>query len=204
MVHTAIVRGKRSWGAHEAGRISFVYHGTQLELPISYDSREAPYVPGDRVLVSLADEDDRCACAWATPRSKTLVGIGIDLASSVDFGDRPGSDRFIRAMFTERERQIARELHPNNLPLAYAKLFGAKEAAFKATARPLRLWYATRSEPLVYEVRDFCMDELGLECGNTRRHAAEHALNRMQISRIEIAFDEVDDMALVLARAYAD
>ena len=202
VVHTTVVRGKRSWNAHSTGHIVLPIEGDELVLPIRYDERDAPYVPGDQVLVSLADEEDRCACAWATTTDQSLVGLGVDLASPTDFADRPGAKRFIRAIFTKRERELAYDINRHDLPLAYATLFGAKEAAFKATARPLRMWYASHDDPLEFEVRDFCMSEYGLEDGTARHGSAQHALNCMGIDRIEVSFEEADGMALVVARAY--
>lgn len=203
-VHVVVVRGKSSWGARDSGHIELPHDGKRLALPICYDEREAPFVPGDEVLVSLSDEGMRCACAWTRRRSgSSLVGIGVDLSDTAPFGDRPGTDRLIDCLFSPWERELARRISPNDLSYAYAVLFGAKEAAFKATAPALRVWYATHDEPLIFEVRDFGMVDVGLERGELRRGAAQAALDRMGIRRLEIAYTKVDGMALVLACARA-
>ena len=202
--------GASSWGAHESGRITIPYGSSAHELPIAYDEREAPYVVGPdghteaRTLVSLSDEEDRLACAWAVPApGSSLLGVGIDLASARDFGGRPGTERFVELMFSARERDLARGLYADDAPLSLATLFGAKEAAFKSTARPLRRWYRTHGEQLCYEVRDFGMTEPGVERGELRRGAAQAALDRMGVGRIEVHHARVGSMALVVALAFS-
>lgn len=202
--HIAIVRGQTSWGAHNTGYVRFPYRSEEVSLPILYDDREAPYVPGDKTMVSLSDEADYCACAWKTEQPDSrLVGVGIDLASRDDFGPRPGTERFIKLIFSDRERELAQQISPRDLPYAYAVLFGAKEAAFKATARALRMWYSEHTEPLEYEVRDFGMVDISLVRGELRRGAAQRALDLMGIECIAVTYQRLDNMALVVAGAYA-
>lgn len=198
----------RTWGAHETGRIELQDNNESVVLPVAYDEREAPFVVApdgtERAhdLISLSDEDDLLACAWVRlGDGSDVCGVGVDLASRDDFGPRPGTERFCELMFSERERELARELFPSDLPLAFATLFGAKEAAFKATAHALREWYRTHDEPLEYEVRDFGMTELGLERGEMRRCAAQAALGRMGIVRIDVHYARLQEKALVLALA---
>jgi phosphopantetheinyl transferase (holo-ACP synthase) len=210
-VRVVVLRGASSWGAHQTGRIDLP-HGT---FAVAYDEREAPYVPGEQVLVSLTDEGDYLACAWALhareSKKPSLVGVGVDLCSASDFEPRPGMERITRLMFSNQEHAIARALCERGslpgLPFAYAALFGAKEAAFKATAHPLRVWYAKHDENLEFEVRDFGMAGLegnhGLERGELRHGAAQLALDRMGIERIDVTFEPIDHMALVVARAYS-
>lgn len=207
-----VLKGAASWGAHERGSLTLPHPEQPLKLQISYDEREAPYVVAEHgrterpgFLISLSDENDHLACAWAqTAEHSSLVGVGIDLASPADFGKREGTERFIALIFSERERALAAELYPDDPPLAFATLFGAKEAAFKATAAPLRAWYSTHTEALAYEVRDFGMTQRGIERGELRHGAAQRALDRMGITRIEIRHGAVDGLALVVALAYAD
>ena len=201
----------RTWGAHETGRIELQDNNESVVLPVAYDEREAPFVVApdgtERAhdLISLSDEDDLLACAWVRlGDGSDVCGVGVDLASRDDFGPRPGTERFRELMFSERERELARELFPSDLPLAFATLFGAKEAAFKATAHALREWYRTHDEPLEYEVRDFGMTELGLERGEMRRCAAQTALDRMGIVRIDVHYARLQEKALVLALARKD
>lgn len=199
-IHIAIQTGKTSWGAHQSGQIELPH----LTLPIQYDEREAPYVPGDKTLVSLADEGEVCVCAYAESQpGSSLAGIGVDLASPEDF-ERPGAERFAELIFSPRERELAERMcaKPNmRLAFAYAVLFGAKEAAFKATARPLRMWYQFHDDPLEFEVRDFGSQDLGVVRGNLRRGAAQRALDRMGIYRIETTYAKLEGMALVTAQA---
>lgn len=201
-----VVEGQDSWGAHESGHVAIPgKDDAQVLLPIAYDEREAPYVPEDQTLVSLADEGNRCVCAWTHARNDSgLLGLGVDLASAEDFADRPDFRRFLELMFSKREHELAQRICADDLAFAYAVLFGAKEAAFKATARPLRQWYASHVEALEYEVRDFGMTELGMERGELRHGAAQVALDRMGIEHIDIHFKRIDNMALVLAFAYGE
>ncbi len=201
----------RTWGAHETGRIELLNSDGPVVLPVGYDEREAPFVVApddterDRDLISLSDEDDLLACAWAHLGGESDVcGVGIDLASRNDFGPRPGTERFCELMFSERERELATQLYPHDLPLAFATLFGAKEAAFKATAHALREWYLTHDEPLEVEVRDFGMTELGVEKGGLRHGAAQTALDRMGITRVDVHYARLHEKALVLALARKD
>lgn len=200
--NVALARGKTSWGAHQAGHVEFVHNQLTVVLPISYDERLAPYVPGDNTLISLADEGDCCVCAWMehTPKSN-VAGLGVDLVSPQYFELRSSAKSLANHIFSSHEHALAPSLCGNDLPFAYAVLFGAKEAAFKATARPLRQWYATHNEPLRFEVRDFGMVEPGLMRGELRRHAAQHALDAMGICRIEVEWKTLDGMALVVAYA---
>ena len=204
-----IVGGASSWGAHETGHVTLPLDGDPWTLPIAYDEREAPFVVREDgserkdLLVSLTDEGQLCGCALAeVDGGSELVGVGIDLASPADFGVRPGSERFIEVVFSARERELALELDPMRPHYAYATLFGAKEAAFKATARPLRVWCQTHDEALEFEVRDFGMERLDEERGELRHGAAQRALDCMGIERIRVLRSEYAGLALVVALAY--
>ena len=203
-----VLQGARSWNAHQRGGIQLPHGDATLDLRIAYDEREAPFVcdetghelPG--LLLSLADEGDFLACAWArVPHGSPIVGVGVDLASTYDFGDHPASDRFVRLLFTPREHELAPQVVTDDVPLAYATEFGAKEAAFKSLAHPLRTWYRTQQEELAFEVRHFAMDSTRTVRGDARNAAAQAAMERMGISRIEVNHAEVRGMALVVAKA---
>ncbi|MDO4796690.1 MAG: 4'-phosphopantetheinyl transferase superfamily protein [Coriobacteriales bacterium] len=208
-LEVAIRGGASSWGAHESGRIVLNDRNDTLTLPIAYDEREAPLVTDEHgreqanTLVGLADEGHTLACALArTEPGCAVVGVGVDLARAADFA-RPGTERLLQSMFSQRERELAPTLYPKDLPLAFATLFGAKEAAFKACAHALRTWYAAHDEPLTFEVRDFGMEEPWEERGELRHGAAQRALDRMGIRRIEIRHTTLGDKALVVAVALA-
>ena len=193
-----VLKGVTSWSdAAEA-----------LPFRISHDEREAPFVIDDEgreqsdIKISFSDENDYIACAWArTKVGSRLLGVGIDLASTDDFGDKPAAQRFISLLFSDREHEIAREAYEADPSFAYAMLFGAKEAAFKATAQPLRTWYDTRDEELAFEVRHFSMVDPGIERGEQRNGSAQHAMDRMGVSLISIHHVPLDGMALVVATA---
>lgn len=95
-------------------------------------------------------------------------------------------------------------LAPKDPVYAKAALFAAKEAAFKATAAPLRRWYETHNDELLFEVRHFVMEEPGIERGTGRNAAAQAAMDRMGIGRIVVQHTQVCGMALVTAVALAD
>jgi 4'-phosphopantetheinyl transferase EntD len=131
------------------------------------------------------------------------VGFGIDLCAANRFEGRPGRRDRAQLLLTEHERALAPSLWPGNLPLAYATLFAAKEAAFKATAAPLRRWYEKHDDELRYGVRHFVMEEPLLMSGTERNGAAQRALDAMGIARIEVRYAQIDGMALVAACALA-
>ena len=91
----AIMRGATSWGTHETGILTLPMADGAHDLRIAYDEREAPFVVGPDgqedtgLAISLADEGDLLACAWARMTSDSpLLGVGVDLASSSDFDVR--------------------------------------------------------------------------------------------------------------------
>ena len=203
-----VLQGAKSWGAHETGKITLPGEQGPGEISIAYDERYAPYPLGpdgrerDELLLSLADEGDLLVCAWALvePHSP-LRGIGVDLASNKDFDEHPAAQRYIKLLFTEREQELAPTLWSDNLAGSYAALFGAKEAAFKACAHPLRLWYRQHSQELVFEVRHFSAVDAHTERGEQRDGAAQRALDAMSIERMAISSAPLDDKALVVACA---
>lgn len=202
-----VLQGARSWQAHERGFIELPTPEGHLVVPIRYDEREAPFAAtdggGERrdLLVSMSDENDYLACAWAqvSPGS-ALVGLGIDLSSPEHFEDQgnPRRRELALAVLTEGERRLATSLaQDGRQTLAESAVFAAKEAAFKATAQPLRRWYDTHDEELLFEVRHFVMHEPGLERGDGRNGAAQVAMERMGVDRIAIHHAEACGMALV-------
>ena len=155
------------------------------------------------LLISLTDQGNTIACLWARlPQATRIKGIGIDLTASKRFAKRPGGRRDLATLLlTEQERSLAHRIASHDLPHGYATLFAAKEAAFKATAAPLRTWYRTHDEQLRFEVRHFVMEELGVERGTGRDGAAQRAMDLMGIERIVIHHVRLGDMALVTAVA---
>lgn len=212
-----VLAGARSWGARERGSIQLPTTSGTLTVPLAYDEREAPYALAsdgteDRgLLLSLTDEGECIACLWArVDGSSPLRGVGVDLTDLGHFRERPprNPDRprpdFAKLLFTEREQELIEVLAPQDDLLAKATLFASKEAAFKATASPLRRWYDQSDEELRYEVRHFVMEEPGLERGTGRNGAAQEAMERMGITRVVVRSASVLGMALVTAVALAD
>ena len=205
-----VLRGADSWGARDRGCIELPTQSRSLLVPIGYDEREAPLAvdqDGNEqsdLLLSLTDEDDYIACAWARVREGSpLLGVGIDLNALSHFAPRKSGRDYTHLLFTDREKELASQLEPDNPTLAKAALFAAKEAAFKSTAHPLRTWYETHDEELLYEVRHFCMTTPGIERGEARNGAAQRAMDLMGIDRIEVRYVELLGMALVTAVALA-
>ena len=194
-----IMRGATSWGTHETGILTLPIASGARDLRIAYDEREAPYVLGQdgqeytSWAISLADEGDL-----------PLLGVGVDLASSVDFEDRPFTQRFIKLVFDDTERAIVREGWPECPALGYATAFGAKEAAFKATAQPLRSWYRGNDEPLEFEVRHFSLASAHEARGELRDAAAQYAMDTMGIARISVSYTQVEGIALVVATSLSE
>ena len=211
-----VLQGARSWQAHERGYIELPHEGGTLRVPLSYDEREAPLAVDDDgrertdLLLSLTDEDDRIACLWARVEpGSPVLGVGVDLCDEAHFAPRPAradgrpaSDLSL-LLFTEGERALLPTLEPDRPQLAKAVLFAAKEAAFKATASPLRRWYDRHSDELLFEVRHFVMEEPGLERGTGRNAAAQAALDRMGVGRIVVRHAALGPVALVTAVALA-
>lgn len=196
-----VLRGAQSWDNAREG----------LAFTIGHDERDAPYaVDSDgneltNVKLSFSDEGDYLAFAWAvTTPGSPLLGLGIDLASADDFKEtRVGAERFIRLIFSDAEHRIARDIQTDDPAFSYATLFGAKEASFKSTAQPLRSWYQSHNRELAFEVRHFSMTEPGIERGEQRDAAAQHAMDHLGIGSINVYHTRVEGMALVIATALA-
>lgn len=199
--------GERPWGPADSRCIPLT---DALTPTLDHDEREAPFVvaqdgtPDDTLLVSLTDEEHARLCAWAQVTEPTKVrGLGVDLAATSDFAGARGA-RFNPLIFTKAELAWAdarAETGPVELSLAYA--FSAKEAAFKSLAAPLRSWYATHTERLVFDVRDFELADDYHEVGCARKGAAARAMDAMGIACIELARTELAGMALTFAVALA-
>lgn len=205
-----VLRGADSWGAHERGYIELPHAEGMRRVGIAYDEREAPYAVDNegredkRFLLSLSDEDDYLACAWVrVGEDSPLLGVGIDLSAAEHFKERTHGRDLSRLLFTPEELTLEPELGASDLKLAYAALFASKEAAFKATAAPLRRWDDDHDERLRFEVRHFVMERPGIERGTGRNAAAQDAMDAMGIARIEVRHVEIADMALVVATALA-
>lgn len=204
----AAFSGASSWRNCEDKLTDLVTTDTGPTPSVAHDERHAPYLlnpSGEErrdLLLSLSDEGDRLAAAWAqVEEGSPLVGFGIDLCAANRFEARPGRRDRAQLLLTEHERALAPSLWPGNLPLAHATLFAAKEAAFKATAAPLRRWYEKRDDELRYGVRHFVMKEPLLMSGTGRNGAAQRAIEAMGIARIEVRYAQLDGMALVAACA---
>lgn len=176
---------------------------------IAHDERNAP-VPmgrsGERrdLLVSITDEGPvrMLALAQVAPESGVL-GIGVDLCSTEDFGEDEAGERFARLLFTDGEKALFDHLE-GPVPTRRAMAFSAKEASFKATAAPLRRWYEGHDEELFFEAMDFELYPGGITRGTARkRHEdrAQHACERMGIDRIEVSFADYQGMVLCVAVA---
>lgn len=91
-----VLKGAASWGAHERGSIELPSSEGKIVVPLAYDEREAPYALDEHgkeatnLLLSLTDEDDYIACAWArVSDASPLMGVGVDLSSRSHFEERP-------------------------------------------------------------------------------------------------------------------
>lgn len=206
----AAFSGASSWRDCEDRLVGLVAADACPAPSVAHDVRHAPYLqhPSGKerrdLLLSLSDEGDRLAAAWArVEEDSPLMGLGIDLCATHRFEERPGRRDRALPLLTERERMLAPSLWPGNLPLAHATLFAAKEAAFKATAAPLRRWYEKRDDELRYGVRHFVMEEPLLMSGTGRNGAAQRAIEAMGIARIEVRYAQLDGMAVVAACALA-
>ena len=178
--------------------------------PIAHDERGGPYPASpdggelDGVLLSVTDEGGHLLHAWAWPDADSpVVGLGVDLASVADFDGGLDDQQFVELLLTTRERELVHGLWPTHPSLGYASAIAAHEAAFKATARPLRQWYRTHDEELFFEAMDFSLASSHTVAGDQRGGRAGKALERLGIGRIEVAFDRIGDMAFVLAVALA-
>lgn len=208
-----ILKGAESWATREQGYLEIPTQSGPLRIRMDHDEREAPYALTTKggedttLLVSLTDDSNHIACIWARVKpDMPLLGVGIDLVAPRDFERQIGTKHrksLNELLFTEQERALMPQLDCPNATMGYATLFGAKEAAFKATASPLRRWYDSHDEELLFEVRHFVMVEPGIERGIGRNGAAQAAMDRMGIDRIVLKHAIVEDMALVTAVALA-
>ena len=208
-----VLEGAESWATRERGQLEIPTQSGSFLVRIDHDEREAPYAltpegaEDTTLLVSLTDDSNHIACVWArvTP-GMSLLGVGIDLVASRDFERQIGTKHrksLNELLFTEQERALMPQLDCPSPTMGYATLFGAKEAAFKSTAAPLRRWYDSHDDELLFEVRHFVMVEPGIERGIGRNGAAQAAMDRMGIDRIALKHAIVEDMALVTAVALA-
>jgi phosphopantetheinyl transferase (holo-ACP synthase) len=156
------------------------------------------------LLVSFTDEDDLALFAWARPqRDSRLAGIGVDVASAKDFAGERG-ERFNRLIFSEHEQEFVRTYYFDDPAIGFAYAFSAKEAAFKATAQPLRSWYRHHDEELAFEVRHFSLTTPHVARGELRDAAAQYALDKMRIARIVVNYTQVEGVALVVATSLSE
>jgi phosphopantetheinyl transferase (holo-ACP synthase) len=206
----AAFEGAASWQGEEDALTQLFATDANPDPSLAHDLRGAPYLQDVQgaeersLLVSLSDEGEALAAAWArTQDSSRLMGLGVDLCAAERFAPRTGRRDRARLLLTERERALAPSLWTDDLSLAHATIFAAKEAAFKATAAPLRRWYEKHDTELRFGVRHFVMEDALLERGTGRDGAAQRALDAMGIERIEIHYTRLGGMALVIACALA-
>lgn len=202
-----------SWNAGTTRRIRL---DDDTMFSLAHDEREAPVVIradgsrddtqadsswDDSILVSLSDEGELAACAWArVAEGSRIAGLGIDLADPIDFAGKRGAT-FNHLLFTERDEELAATLSPRDPALGYAFAFSAKEAAFKACAAPLRAWHRSQSEELLFDLRGFELADERHEAGTARHGEAQRALDAMGIESIELARLTVNGLALTIALA---
>ena len=192
-------------------RLQIVVDPLEPLQTIAHDDRGGPFAVGpdgreaEGTLLSVTDEEGCLLHVWAWPEHDSLiVGLGVDLASTADFGGSPEDQQLAELLFTAHERELVQELWPACPSLGYASAIAAHEAAFKSTARPLRQWYESHSEELFFEVMDFALVSPNRVTGDARNGRASKAFERLGIDRIEVAFAELDGMAFALAVALAD
>ena len=182
-----------------------------MAFPVyAHDDREAPYLVGaDKAerceqLVSITDEGGDRLLAWVrVPKESDVAGIGIDLCSANDFLADEAGERFAQLLFTPGEKRLVDQM-PGSLPMRRAKVFSAKEAAFKSTAAALRRWYESHDEEVFFEAMDFELKEGCLAGGHDRPrrgNRVDKACETLGISRIEISFSEYRGMAFCVAVA---
>lgn len=194
------------WETDSEGIRSFAREGGRI-LRISHDEREAPVILDgpdaldESLLVSFTDESEVALLAWADrSRGSRVVGLGIDLASLQDFAGERG-ERFNHLLFTKDEQQLVEDTWADDPTRGYAYAFSAKEAAFKSCAAPLRAWYHSHTEELLFDLRSFELDEWDHEKGTAHRGEAQRAMDLMGVGTIELHRLAWDDMALTLALA---
>lgn len=200
-----ICEGERTWGPAARRTVPLPGAGDAI---LSHDEREAPFVtgpdgmPDDTLLVSLTDEGQVRLCAWVRIETGSRVrGIGVDLASTDDFAGERG-ERFNRLLFTSEELAWAdARTETDSLERSLAYAFSAKEAAFKSLAAPLRTWYVSHTEELVFDLRDFELADDCHESGTARRGRAARSMDRMGISCIELARTDFSGLVLTFAVA---
>ena len=136
------------------------------------------------------------------PAESNLLGIGVDLATTEDFAAKEdGGEELASLVLDDREIALARELFPEELPAGYTYAFAAKEAAFKSTAAPLRAWYLTHDEELIFEVREFVQTTSGHMEGIGRKARAEAACEKMGVSDIIVSHRILPGMVFTMACA---
>ena len=184
-----------------------IVFGDDAGASVGHDEREAPFVPDDGdgeepgFLISITDEDPERLCAVVrVAEDSDVLGIGIDLASTGDWTQDERGERFAELLFTEGEQALV-STADGLVPLLCAKVFSAKEAAFKSTATVLRRWYESHDEELYFEARDFELVSWSESHGAGRRDRADIACGKLGISRIEVSFTEYAGMALCVAIA---
>ena len=178
-------------------------------IEIAHDDRGGPVAAradgseDTSLLLSLTDEDETVLCGWVRREPGSgLLGLGIDLVRLDDFRGERGR-RLEQLLLTERDREVVRAAWADDPEAGAAFAFSAKESAFKACAAPLRRWYETHDERLVFDLRSFELIDATHEAGTARRGEAQRAMDAMGIAEIELCYELREPYILTCALAYA-
>ena len=175
-----------------------------------HDEREAPFAVDEEdgelceVLVSITDEGADRLLAWVrVPEGSDVAGVGIDLCSAEDFLEDERGNSFVDLLFTPGEKELIEHME-GSIPMRRARVFSAKESAFKSCAAPLRRWYDSHNEELFFEAMDFELGENRTAGGfdrPRRGNRVDKALASMDIGHIEVSFSQYRGMAFCVAVA---
>ena len=179
-----------------------------MGITVTHDVRGAPVATradgteDENLLLSLTDEDEVTLCGWAQKDAvSSLVGVGIDLVSPAEFEGARGE--YLRGLlFTDRDRAVISALWPERPHEGFAFAFGAKEAAFKALAAPLRRWYESHDEELVFDLRGFELMDATHVAATARKGEAARAMGAMGVTRIELDWHMRDNYLVTCALAF--
>lgn len=167
----------------------------EMGIAIAHDGRGGPFATRRdgteelSLLVSFTDEDEEVLCGWARRETGSrLVGLGIDLVPLDAFAGERGQ-RLKQLLLTDRDREVADAMWPDEPEIGCAFAFSAKESAFKACAAPLRRWHESHDERLVFDLRSFELADSSHELGTARRGEAQRAMDAMGIAEIALGYE---------------
>lgn len=181
-----------AYGVHSCG-VDVLPEKRDVGVSVVHDGRGAPLVTyangqeNERLLISASDETDIVVrCHAELEEESELVGLGVDVVPIDDLSGERGA-YLQKLLFTERDRSIVESGWAGRLEEGYAFAFSAKEAAFKACAAPLRIWYSTHDEELSFDLRGFELADPTHAQGTARRGEAQRAMDAMGIACIELS-----------------